>query len=58
MAFSPFFEEKEEYNSYLEELEIVHIDGDYSNCDIKNLINKTIKILLKKLLEKKEKKRE
>jgi hypothetical protein len=40
MAFSPFFEVEENYNKYLEEVEIIHIDGDYSNCDIKNLISK------------------
>ena len=40
MAFNPFFDCEEEYKTYLSELEITHIDGDYSNCNINNLIVK------------------
>jgi len=37
MAFNPFFDCEEEYKTYLSELEITHIDGDYSNCNISNI---------------------
>jgi hypothetical protein len=40
MAFNPFFEEKENYKTYLNDLVITHIDGDYSNCNIDNIIAK------------------
>ncbi len=38
MAFFPFFEEQEDhYKNYINELDVIHIDGDYSNCCVENL---------------------
>ena len=37
MAFNPFFEETEDYKTYLNDFEIIHEDDDYSNCTISNL---------------------